>query len=216
MQRKTVISSDLTEPLQGEIDERMKEKKSICVFCGSSGRVDEAYRQAATQFGTLVGEKGFDLVYGGGHVGLMGITADAALAAGASVLGVIPKFLQEYEVGHDGLNELIVTDNMHDRKRIMYERSDAFVILPGGLGTMDETFEVVTWTQLGLSAKPVVIANINGFWDPLIALVDHLVETGFARDENRSILQIADSVEDVFPKIAAAPVSHGKVDSKWV
>ncbi|WP_028467412.1 TIGR00730 family Rossman fold protein [Nisaea denitrificans] len=194
----------------------MKEKKSICVFCGSSGRVDEAYRQAATQFGTLVGENGFDLVYGGGHVGLMGITADAALAAGASVLGVIPKFLQEYEVGHDGLNELIVTDNMHDRKRIMYERSDAFVILPGGLGTMDETFEVVTWTQLGLSAKPVVVANINGFWDPLIALVDHLVETGFARDENRSILQIADSVENVFPMIAAAPVSHGKVDSKWV
>tara|TARA_E500000305_G_scaffold64776_1_gene51638 strand:- start:942 stop:1526 length:585 start_codon:yes stop_codon:yes gene_type:complete len=194
----------------------MKEKKSICVFCGSSGRVDEAYRQAATQFGTLVGEKGYDLVYGGGHVGLMGITADAALAAGASVLGVIPKFLQDYEVGHDGLNELIVTDNMHDRKRIMYERSDAFVILPGGLGTMDETFEVVTWTQLGLSAKPVVIANINGFWDPLIALVDHLVQTGFARDENRSILQIADNVGDIFPKIAAAPVSHGKVDSKWV
>tara|TARA_E500000318_G_scaffold49001_4_gene46067 strand:+ start:1818 stop:2402 length:585 start_codon:yes stop_codon:yes gene_type:complete len=194
----------------------MKEKKSICVFCGSSGRVDEAYRQAATQFGTLVGEKGYDLVYGGGHVGLMGITADAALAAGASVLGVIPKFLQDYEVGHDGLNELIVTDNMHDRKRIMYERSDAFVILPGGLGTMDETFEVVTWTQLGLSAKPVVIANIDGFWDPLIALVDHLVQTGFARDENRSILQIADNVGDIFPKIAAAPVSHGKVDSKWV
>jgi len=216
MQRRTEISCDLTEPLEGEIDERMKEKKSICVFCGSSGRVDEAYRQAATQFGTLVGEKGFDLVYGGGRVGLMGMTADAALAAGASVLGVIPKFLKDYEVGHDGLNELIVTDNMHDRKRIMYERSDAFVILPGGLGTMDETFEVVTWTQLGLSAKPVVIANINGFWDPLVALVDHLVETGFARDENRSIMQIADSVEDIFPKIAAAPVSHGKVDSKWV
>ncbi len=216
MQRKTVTLCDLTEPLEGEIDEGMKEKKSICVFCGSSGRVDEAYRQAATQFGTLVGEKGYDLVYGGGHVGLMGITADAALAAGASVLGVIPKFLQDYEVGHDGLNELIVTDNMHDRKRIMYERSDAFVILPGGLGTMDETFEVVTWTQLGLSAKPVVIANINGFWDPLIALVDHLVQTGFARDENRSILQIADNVGDIFPKIAAAPVSHGKVDSKWV
>ena len=101
----------------------MKEKKSICVFCGSSGRVDEAYRQAATRFGTLVGEKGYDLVYGGGHVGLMGMAADAALAAGSSVVGVIPKFLKDYEVGHDGLNELVVTDNMHDRKRIMYELS---------------------------------------------------------------------------------------------
>ena len=126
----------------------MKEKKSICVFCGSSGKVDDAYRQAATQLGTLVGEKGFDLVYGGGHVGLMGLVADAALASGSSVLGVIPKFLQEYEVGHDGLDELIVTDNMHDRKRLMYERSDAFVILPGGLGTLDETFEVLTGPSL--------------------------------------------------------------------
>lgn len=194
----------------------MKEKKSICVFCGSSGSVDDAFRQAATEFGTLVGERGYDLVYGGGHVGLMGIAADAALAAGASVLGVIPKFLQDYEVGHDGLNELIVTDNMHDRKRIMYERSDAFVILPGGLGTMDETFEVVTWTQLGLSKKPVVIANINGFWDPLLGLVDHLITTGFARKENRAILQVAQSVEEIFPMIAAAPVSHGNVESKWV
>ncbi|WP_193172995.1 LOG family protein [Nisaea nitritireducens] len=194
----------------------MKEKKSICVFCGSSGRVDEAFRQAATQFGTLVGEKGYDLVYGGGHVGLMGIAADAALASGASVLGVIPKFLQDYEVGHEGLNELVVTDNMHDRKRIMYERSDAFVILPGGLGTMDETFEVVTWTQLGLSKKPVVIANINGFWDPLLTLVDHLVATGFAREENRAIIQVANSVEEVFPLVAAVPVTHGSVDSKWV
>lgn len=194
----------------------MKEKKSICVFCGSSGRVDEAYRQAATRFGTLVGEKGYDLVYGGGHVGLMGMAADAALASGASVLGVIPKFLQDYEVGHEGLNELIVTDNMHDRKRIMYERSDAFVILPGGLGTMDETFEVVTWTQLGLSKKPVVIANINGFWDPLLALVDNLVATGFAREENRSIIQVANSVEEVFPMVASVPVTHGSVDSKWV
>tara|TARA_R110002012_G_scaffold147421_1_gene305922 strand:+ start:723 stop:1307 length:585 start_codon:yes stop_codon:yes gene_type:complete len=194
----------------------MKAKKSICVFCGSSGRVDEAYRQAATQFGTLVGEKGYDLVYGGGHVGLMGIAADAALAAGASVVGVIPKFLQEYEVGHDGLNELIVTDNMHDRKRIMYERSDAFVILPGGLGTMDETFEVVTWTQLGLSKKPVVLANINGFWDPLMGLIDHLVTTGFAREENRSIIQVANSVEEIFPMVASVPVTRGSVDSKWV
>ncbi|MEQ8333917.1 TIGR00730 family Rossman fold protein [Nisaea sp.] len=194
----------------------MKAKKSICVFCGSSGRVDEAYRQAATRFGTLVGEKGYDLVYGGGHVGLMGIAADAALAAGASVVGVIPKFLQDYEVGHDGLNELVVTDNMHDRKRIMYERSDAFVILPGGLGTMDETFEVVTWTQLGLSAKPVVLANINGFWDPLVGLIDHLVTTGFAREENRSIIQVANSVDEIFPMVAAAPVTRGDVDSKWV
>lgn len=193
----------------------MKEKKSICVFCGSSGKVDDAYRQAATQLGTLVGEKGFDLVYGGGHVGLMGLVADAALASGSSVLGVIPKFLQEYEVGHDGLDELIVTDNMHDRKRLMYERSDAFVILPGGLGTLDETFEVLTWTQLGLSAKPVVAANINGFWNPLLALLDHLVSSGFAHDENRSILQIADTMEDLFQMVETASVTRRSVRSKW-
>ena len=193
----------------------MKEKKSICVFCGSSGKVDEAYRQAASQLGTLVGAKGFDLVYGGGHVGLMGLVADAALASGSSVLGVIPKFLQDYEVGHDGLDELIVTDNMHDRKRLMYERSDAFVILPGGLGTLDETFEVLTWTQLGLSAKPVVLANINGFWNPLLALVDHLVSSGFAREENRSILQVADNMEEVFQMIETVSVTCRNVSPKW-
>ena len=193
----------------------MKEKKSICVFCGSSGKVDDAYRQAASQLGTLVGAKGFDLVYGGGHVGLMGLVADAALASGSSVLGVIPKFLQDYEVGHDGLDELIVTDNMHDRKRLMYERSDAFVILPGGLGTLDETFEVLTWTQLGLSAKPVVLANINGFWNPLLALVDHLVSSGFAREENRSILQVADNMEEVFQMIETVSVTCRNVSPKW-
>ena len=194
----------------------MKEKKSICVFCGSSGKVDEAYRQAASQLGTLVGAKGFDLVYGGGHVGLMGLVADAALASGSSVLGVIPKFLQDYEIGHDGLDELIVTDNMHDRKRLMYERSDAFVILPGGLGTLDETFEVLTWTQLGLSAKPVVLANINGFWNPLLALVDHLVSSGFAREENRSILQVADNMEEIFQMIETVSVTCRNVSPKWV
>lgn len=194
----------------------MKEKKSICVFCGSSGKVDDAYRQAASQLGTLVGAKGFDLVYGGGHVGLMGLVADAALASGSSVLGVIPKFLQDYEIGHDGLDELIVTDNMHDRKRLMYERSDAFVILPGGLGTLDETFEVLTWTQLGLSAKPVVLANINGFWNPLLALVDHLVSSGFAREENRSILQVADNMEEIFQMIETVSVTCRNVSPKWV
>ena len=193
----------------------MKEKKSICVFCGSSGKVDDAYRQAASQLGTLVGAKGFDLVYGGGHVGLMGLVADAALASGSSVLGVIPKFLQDYEIGHDGLDELIVTDNMHDRKRLMYERSDAFVILPGGLGTLDETFEVLTWTQLGLSAKPVVLANINGFWNPLLALVDHLVSSGFAREENRSILQVADNMEEIFQMIETVSVTCRNVSPKW-
>jgi len=194
----------------------MSEKKFICVFCGSSGRVDQAYRDAATKFGTLLGERGYNLVYGGGRVGLMGLTADAALAAGASVTGVIPKFLEDYEVGHQGLNELIITDNMHDRKRIMYEKADAFVVLPGGLGTMDETFEVVTWTQLGLSRKPVVLLNVNGFWDPLVGLVDHLVTTGFARPENRNIIQVANTIEEVFPVLTSAPVTHGTVESKWV
>lgn len=194
----------------------MTDRKAICVFCGSSSRVDDRYKEAASRFGAMLGERDYDLVYGGGRVGLMGLVADAALAAGSRVVGIIPKFLEDYEVGHRGLHELIVTDNMHDRKRLMYERADAFVVLPGGLGTLDETFEVVTWTQLGLSAKPVVVANVGGFWDPLVALVDRLVETGFARPENRAILKLAGSLEDVFPLLERTPETHGRVESKWV
>lgn len=129
----------------------MAKRPSICVFCGSSSNVAEVYLQSARDLGRILGEAGMDVVYGGGHVGLMGIVADSALEAGSRVTGIIPKFLDEWEVGHEGLDELVVTETMHDRKHLMYDRADAFVTLPGGLGTFDETIEVITWTQLGLS-----------------------------------------------------------------
>ncbi|NQW09483.1 MAG: TIGR00730 family Rossman fold protein [Alphaproteobacteria bacterium] len=190
--------------------------KRICVFCGSSSRVDQRYKRAATDLGTLIAQAGCDLVYGGGKVGLMGLLADAALSAGGKVVGVIPSFLRDLEVGHGGATELIVTDSMHSRKREMYERSDAFVTLPGGLGTLDETLEVLTWTQLNLSAKPVVLVDIAGYWQPLIDLIDHTVREGFARPENRAMLTVVDRVEDVLPTLATLTVPEFDLAAKWV
>src|ERR1700687_244226 len=144
--------------------------KRICVYCGSSGRVNEAYRAAATRLGMVLARAGIELIYGGGRVGLMGLVADAALAEGGRVTGIIPMHLHDREVGHTGLTELVVVDNMHNRKRRMFELADAFAVLPGGLGTLDETLEIITWKQLGLHDKPVVIVDVAGYWTPLIEL----------------------------------------------
>lgn len=190
--------------------------KRICVFCGSSSRVDERYKQAAIELGEHIAAAGCTLVYGGGKVGLMGLLADAALSAGGEVIGVIPDFLQELEVGHGAVTELVVTDSMHSRKREMYERSDAFVTLPGGLGTLDETLEVLTWTQLQLSAKPVVLVDVAGYWRPLIDLVDHTVREGFARPENRAAFSVVERVEDVLPALATLTVPETDLSAKWV
>ena len=166
--------------------------------------------------GGLIGARGDTLIYGGGRVGLMGLTADATLEAGGKVVGVIPSFLQHLEVGHAGLNELVVTDSMHDRKRIMYERSDAFVILPGGLGTLDETMEVLTWSQLKLSDKPVVIVDVNGFWRPLLALIEHTIGAGFTREENRGLYKVVDSPAGVFDVIGNWRAPEGDLKAKWL
>lgn len=190
--------------------------QSICVFCGSSSRVDEIYKNAATDMGTLIGARGDTLIYGGGRVGLMGLAADATLAAGGKVIGVIPSFLQHLEVGHGGLNELVVTDSMHERKRIMYERADAFVILPGGLGTLDETMEVLTWSQLKLSDKPVVIVDVNGFWQPLLALIEHTIGAGFTREENRGLYKVVDGPAGVFDVIGNWHAPEGDLKAKWL
>lgn len=211
-------SSDIASDIVADTNSLGTRRSSVCLFCGSSGRVDSVYRDAATAFGRSVAEAGLDLVYGGGKVGLMGLAANAALEAGGRVIGVIPKFLLDLEVGHGDVTELVVTDSMHDRKRTMYERSDAFATLPGGLGTLDETMEVLTWSQLGLSKKPVVLVNVNGFWDPMLALLDHIVETGFARPENRRLYQVADGVEAAVGMITAlpAPDETGPISAKWV
>lgn len=194
----------------------MSTQKSICLFCGSSNRVDEKYKDAARQFGTVLGQKGIRLIYGGGRVGLMGIAADAALKAGGEVVGIIPQFLDDYEVGHNELTELIITDSMHSRKQKMYEKADAFVSLPGGLGTLDETFEVLTWTQLKLSAKPVVLLDLDGFWQDLAKMVQGIVSAGFASEANLDLFKLVENVGDILPAIEQFPVSDSPADSKWI
>ena len=190
--------------------------RRICVFCGSSSRVDERYRHSATTLGHLLAARGAELIYGGGRVVLMGLVADAALERGARVTGVIPRFLMNLEVGHGAVSELVVTESMHDRKAVMYERADAFVVLPGGLGTLDETLEVLTWSQLRLSSKPVVIVDVGGYWKPLLALIEHSIEAGFTRPENRELYRVVETVDEVFEALAGFPVSTADVSSKWL
>jgi uncharacterized protein (TIGR00730 family) len=155
--------------------------KKICVNCGSGRGNDPAYSEAARLLGRDMANQGIDLVYGGGSVGLMGITAKSVLDNGGKVTGIIPGFLQEREVMLDAVQELIVTEDMHERKRKMFESAQAFIALPGGIGTLEELVEMLTWAQLGRHKKPVLLANINGFWDPLMRLLDHMREEEFIR-----------------------------------
>ena len=167
--------------------------------------MEQPYRDAAVRLGRLLAENGIRLVYGGGRIGLMGLCADAALAAGGQVTGVIPNHLHDVEVGHTGLTELIVTDDMHSRKAKMFELSDAFAILPGGLGTLDETLEILTWRQLGLHDKPVLIVNVGGYWAPLMDLLGHVVAKGFASPSVAGLFQVVESVDAVIRAIREAP-----------
>ena len=176
----------------------------VCVYCGSSSRVAEPYREAARRTGRLLGEAGMELIYGGGHVGLMGLTADAALSAGGRVIGIIPDFLHSRELTHKSLSELIVVGSMHERKQRMFERSDAFAILPGGLGTLDETFECMTWKQLGLHDKPIVIVDVEGYWKPLLALLDHALTAGFAPERMRNAVQVVPGPEELIAVLKSA------------
>ncbi|HVY12242.1 MAG TPA: TIGR00730 family Rossman fold protein [Alphaproteobacteria bacterium] len=177
--------------------------KSVCVYCGSSSRGRPAYTAHAAELGKRLGEGGFKLVYGGGRVGLMGTVADAALQAGGKVIGIIPQHIQALEVEHHGLTELHIVDSMHTRKRMMAERSDAYVVLPGGFGTLDETFEIVTWKKLGLHNKPIILLDDGGFWQPLIKLLDHIVAEGFALPRDRQLVQVAGSLDEVMQLLRA-------------
>src|SRR5471032_3283505 len=165
---------------------------SVCVFFGASTGTDPAYREAAVALGRALAERKLTLVYGGGAVGLMGIAADAALAAGGAVIGIIPQSLKDKEIGHSGLTRLEVVDGMHARKARMAELSDAFVALPGGLGTLEELFEVWTWGMLGLHAKPYGLLNVAGYYDPLIQFLDHACAQGFVRPAQRAMLVVDD------------------------
>ncbi len=178
---------------------------SLCVFCGSREGADGAYALAAERLGRLVAERGIRLVYGGGRIGLMGVLSEAALAGGGEVVGVIPEFLMKYEVGNPDITELIVVASMHERKRAMFELADGFAVLPGGLGTLDERFEVITWKQLQLHAKPVVVVDAGGYWEALEGIVKALVAGGFAHPAVRELFTVVASVDDVFDALASAP-----------
>ncbi len=175
----------------------------LCVYCASAGNVDEAYREAARELGVRLAAAGIGLVFGGGHVGLMGIVADAVMAGGGHVTGVIPTRLRDRELAHGGLSELIVVDTMHDRKRIMAERADAFAVLPGGLGTLDETFEIVTWRLLGLHDKPIYLVNVADYWQPLVALFDQIVAHRFAAPFVPRLIEVVPDVTALMDAISA-------------
>jgi len=162
--------------------------QNICVFCGSKKGASPAYEAAAVQFSQLMVANGLDLVYGAGKVGIMGIIANEVLKQGGKVFGYIPYFLKDMEVAHLGLTELIEVETMHQRKALMAEKADAFVALPGGMGTMDELCEIVTWAQLELHNKPIGLLNVNGYYDHLLALMDHMVKEGFLSEDNRALI----------------------------
>jgi uncharacterized protein (TIGR00730 family) len=188
--------------------------RRICVFCGSSGGGQAVYADAARRFGTALAGRGLGLVYGGGHVGLMGVVADAVLAAGGRVEGVIPRALVEKELAHQGLARLHVVETMHQRKALMADLADAFAALPGGFGTGDELFEVLTWAQLGLHAKPVGLLNTAGYFDALLAWIDHVVTERFLRPEYRERLRVATEPEP-FLRMLLEPCPTPHVE-KWI
>lgn len=185
----------------------MNKIRSICVYCGSSLGHRPEYMQAAALLGAALGQHNIRLVYGGGTSGIMGAVADATLKAGGQVLGVIPRFLMKREASDDalhGLTELIVTEDMHQRKHALFENSDAFVALPGGIGTVEEIIEVMTWAQLGRHKKPIVFANIAGFWDPMLQLIEHMKSEGFIHTANLVNPMVIDRAEDIVSTILAA------------
>jgi uncharacterized protein (TIGR00730 family) len=174
----------------------------LCVFCGSSVGTDPAFLASARSLGALLAREGITLVYGGGHVGLMGALADAVLGAGGRVVGVIPRALWDREIGHGGLTELHVVETMHERKALMASLADAFVALPGGLGTLEEIFEVWTWGQLGIHKKPCGFLDVNGYYAPLLAFLDGAVERGLVRREHRAMAIVDDDCEALVQRLA--------------
>jgi uncharacterized protein (TIGR00730 family) len=185
--------------------------KSICLFCGANSGSRLEYAAAAADMGRLLAQRGIRLVYGAGNVGLMGIAADAALAAGGQVIGVIPQLLVDRELAHQGLTELRIVSTMHERKALMAELADGFIALPGGLGTLEELCEALTWSQLGIHLKPCGALNVRGYFDHLSALLDHATREGFVRPEHRALLAIAEEPEALLAALSAyQPQFHGK------
>ena len=196
----------------------MSKIKAVCVYCGSGPGSNPKFVETARSFGRILAENDIRLVYGGGSIGLMGAIAESAVDHGGQVTGIIPEFLKARELMFRRAQEIIVTRDMHERKRLMFERADAFVALPGGVGTLEELVEQLTWAQLGHHKKPILIANIDGFWDPLCALFDHMREMQFIRAGLTVAPLIVDRVEDILPALrkAAGPVPESETDMKTV
>lgn len=191
---------------------------SVCVYCGSSPGNDPAYLEAGRTIGRTLGGAGLRLVYGGGTKGIMGAVAEGAMEAGGKVTGIIPRFLMNKEATEKALgalDELVVTEDMHQRKHRMFEESDAFVTLPGGIGTLEEVIEIMTWGQLGRHTKPIVLANINGFWDPLSTLLDHMRDAGFIHTGHRVKPLVVNTAEEIVPAILAAR-EHSEGDERII
>mgnify|MGYP003836520499 CR=1 FL=1 len=192
--------------------------RSVCVYCGSSPGNDPAYPAAGHALGRALGEAGLRLVYGGGTKGIMGAVADGAMEAGGKVTGIIPRFLMNKEATEKALgklDDLIVTEDMHERKHRMFEEADAFVTLPGGIGTLEEVIEIMTWAQLGRHTKPIVLANIKNFWDPLSTLLDHMAGAGFIHTAHRVRPLIVEAPEAIVPAILEAG-EHGGGDARLI
>ncbi len=178
-----------------------KSKLSVCVFCGAQNAVPQAYLEAGREFGKQLAENDIALVYGGGDCGVMGAVANAVLYNNGWVTGVFPENLRQLEQEHHALSKIIIVDSMHTRKEIMYRKSDMFVIFPGGFGTMDEMFEIITWRQLRLHHKPIIIFNQNGYWDHLVKLMENIIETGFARQETYSFYKVVHTLDELMEYI---------------
>ena len=183
--------------------------RAVAVFCGSRNGSDPAFAEAADALGRGLAARGIRLVYGGGGIGIMGIVARATLGNGGEVTGVIPRFLMELELRHPDLSELVVVDDMHTRKRVMFERADAFVVLPGGLGTLDEAMEIITWRQLARHDKPVVALSVAGYWKALSAMVDNAIRHGFANPDAAELFSVVETVDDLFSTIEAQGGRNG-------
>jgi uncharacterized protein (TIGR00730 family) len=188
----------------------------LCVFCGSNSGIAAEYSKAAAALGRLIASRGLSLVYGGSNVGLMGVLADAVLANGGSVTGVIPRSLVEREVAHPGLTDLRIVETMHERKALMADLADAFIAMPGGFGTFDELCEILTWAQLGLHTKPVGLLNTLGYWDPFLKFLDHAVEAGFLRRTHRQLVEVRHEAAELLDVILDAERRPERPESKWI
>ncbi len=192
------------QPLSSSKPGKLSVIKNVCVYCGSRMGNHPDFEELAHELGERIAKNDMGLIYGAGSIGLMGVVARAARDAGAPVVGIIPEHLDAVEITQDGLTELHITKNMHERKKMMFDRSDAFVVLPGGLGTLDETLEIMTWAQLSLHKKPIILLNHRGYWSPLMELIDHVVDGGFAAEENAALLKVVATAEEAIDLLNAS------------